>query len=131
MPSTILEVLSRKLAMLFVCPGSHDLLLQLGSQGWHLFVRFLPMIAANKSMSDSPSSVQNLGQFVFSLLNVFLDTSGSNMDRHIVTCLLFNQKTLGLSMSLFSQIFDAGHSLLPEESDCPSQLLHAYFPTSR
>ena len=38
MPFTTLEELFRNLAMLSGCPGSHDLLLQLGSQGWHLFV---------------------------------------------------------------------------------------------
>ena len=40
MAFTSLDVLSRNLAMLSGCPGSHALLLQLGSQGWHLFVCF-------------------------------------------------------------------------------------------
>ena len=32
------DVILRNLAMLFGRPGSHDLLLQIGSQGWHFFV---------------------------------------------------------------------------------------------
>ena len=32
------DVVLRNLAMLFGRPGSHDLLLQIGSQGWHFFV---------------------------------------------------------------------------------------------
>ena len=38
MAFTSLDVLSRNPAMLSGCPGSHDLLLHLRSQGWHLFV---------------------------------------------------------------------------------------------
>ena len=55
------DVVLRNLAMLFGRPGSHDLLLQIGSQGWHFFqndklIELIETIRLNSSFFQNDKS---------------------------------------------------------------------------